>query len=746
VYQVFSGNCANLTSLSCVDSGTEGETESGVVNNLTIGQTYYIRVHDWLDDIPNTLTFGICVEQFTQCSLQQPSGSILETESCGADLNGGCNANPPIYQSLTCGDTVFGSSWATGGNRDLDWYGFTLNSPGNVTLNAQAEFPYYLYLVDISNCANPIILTSANYNACQNGMVSYNFSTNGSYAAIIAPSLFDGYPCGTFNDYILSINLPPVIAQISASSTNICPNTTATLSGLTSANYTWYLNGVNFSNGPTAQVSLPGSYTASYTDINGCLSGSNSILLQTLPLDNASFVYPTNTVCVGSGNISPTAQSSGIYSSNSTGLVFVSSASGEIDITNSIEGNYIITFQTNGACPASSTQSFVITSTPNASFNYSDTFYCQNSTNQLVILGQNASIGIFSSNSNNLNLSASTGEINLTQSEIGTYTIYNTILASGTCPETIDSFEVQVQGPNVIFPDQGVFCPSSNATQLTATPVGGNFAGLSIQNNLFNPSLGSCLVTYILTDQYGCIDSASQFITVESTATLIFGQYPELCSNGTPISLDQGLPSGGFYTGNGVSGVSFSPSQGVLGSNILTYHFTSSNGCSDSITGVIVINESPTVTFQPLPTICDTTAALVLGGVAPIGGTFSGIGVIGATFIPSIAGVGMHSITYTYTLNNCSSSATQSITVDQCSDIQELSHSVKIFPNPVSQSFQLSGFIDAETVELHSLEGKVILTLDSKKNEFDISDLPPSNYLLKITTKTQTYNLKLIKI
>jgi hypothetical protein len=69
-----------------------------------------------------------------------------------------------------------------------------------------------------------------------------------------------------------------------------------------------------------------------------------------------------------------------------------------------------------------------------------------------------------------------------------------------------------------------------------------------------------------------------------------------------------------------------------------------------------------------------------------------------------------------------------------------------IFPNPVSQSFQLNGFIDAEKVELHSLEGKVILTLDSKKNEFDISDLPPSNYLLKITTKTQTYNLKLIKI
>ncbi len=747
VYEVFTGNCANLTSLSCVDASVEGENESGVLNNLNVGQTYYIRVHDWLDDIPNTLTFGICVQQFTQCSLQQSLGSISESEICGNDANGGCNANPPIYQSITCGDTVFGSSWAAGGNRDLDWYSFTVNSPGVVTLNAQAEFPFYIYLVDNSNCANPIIVNSANFNACQNGTVSYNFTNAGTYAAIIAPALFDGYACGTFNDYILSINLPSISAQISSSLSSICPNTTAVLSGLPSTNYTWYLNGTSFSTGQTAQVSLPGTYTATYTDINGCLSGSNSALVQTLPSDNASFTYPTNTVCVGSSNISPNAQSTGMYSSNASGLIFISSTSGEIDMTNSVEGNYLVTFQTNGTCPTSSTQSFAITSNPDASFGYTSATFCQNSSNQQIQLETNASIGIFSSNSGGLNLSTSTGEITLNQSNLGIYTIYNTILSSGSCPEVIDSFVVEIQGPDINFPDQGVFCPSDNLTPLTASPSGGTYTGTSIQNNDFNPSLGSSLITYIVTDQNGCVDSSSQFISVETPATLTFGQYPELCSNGTSISLDQGLPLGGFYTGPGVSAASFSPSQGVLGSNILTYYYTSSNGCSDSIIGIIIVNESPAVSFESLPSICDTSAVISLGGVNPQGGIFSGIGVVNQTsFDPSIAGVGTHPITYTYTLNNCSTSVAQTITVDQCLDISELSQLFMIFPNPVSNSFRLNGFDGVEKVELYSMEGKLIQTIESQNNEFDIAHLPQSNYLLKFRTKSQTFNLKLIKI
>jgi hypothetical protein len=746
VYEVFTGNCASLTSLSCIDAGVEGESESSVLNNLTIGQTYYIRVHDWLDDIPNTMTFGICVEQFTQCNLQQPFGSLTESETCGLDANGGCNSTPPVYQQITCGDTVFGSSWATGGNRDLDWYRFTLNSPGNVTLTAQAEFPYYIYLVDISNCANPVIVTSANYNACQNGTISYNFPTSGNYAAIIAPALFDGYACGNNTDYLLWLNLPPVQAQISSSSAGVCPNGTALLSGSPLANYSWNLNGSFFAAGQTTQISLPGSYSATYTDVNGCASGSNSIVIQSLPLDNSSFAYSTNTVCVGSPNVVPTTQNSGLFTANSSGIVFANTAAGEIDMTASQEGNYVITFQTNGTCPASSTQNFVITSNPDASFGYTSATYCQNTGNQQIQLGTNASIGVFSSNSGGLNLSASTGEIALNQSALGTFTIYNTISASGSCPEIVDSFVVEIQGPEVVFPNPGLFCPSDNLTPLTASPSGGIYSGTSIQNNEFNPALGSSLITYVVTDQNGCLDSASQLINVELPTNLTFGQYPDLCTNGSSITLNLGLPNGGTYSGVGVTGADFSPTQGVIGSNSLTYSYTSPNGCSDSVTGVIIVNEAPTISFDPISSICDTSSIISLGGVNPSGGIFSGTGIVNDSFFdPSIAGIGTHQITYTYTNNGCSSSASQNITVDECTSLFELSQTTQIYPNPVINTFSISGFNEIETIELYSMEGKLIQQIDNQNNNFDISHLSRSNYLVKFSANNQIFYMKLMK-
>lgn len=746
VYEVFTGTCVNLTSLSCVDTGIEGETESSVLNNLTIGQTYYIRVHDWLDDIPNTMTFGICVEQFTQCNLQQPSGSINETEICGIDANGGCNSTPAVYQQITCGNTVYGSSWAVGGNRDLDWYRFNLNSPGNVTLSAQAEFPYYIYLVDISNCANPVILASTNFNACQNGSVSYNFTNTGIYAAIIAPALFDGYPCGSNTDYLLSLNLPSVPAQISSSTTGICPNNTAILTGTPTSNFTWLLNGTSLTTGQSAQISLAGSYSATYIDVNGCASGSNNIVIQNLPSDNASFSYPTNTVCIGSANVIPTSQNSGVYSVNSPALLFTNTTSGEIDMTASQNGNYIVTFQTNGTCPASSTQSFVITSNPDASFSYPSANFCQSSTNQLISLGTNASIGTFSASSNNLSISSTTGEITSNQSAIGTYTIYNTISASGSCPEVIDSFIVEIQGPEVTFPDQGIFCPDANLTSLTANPIGGIFTGISIQNNQFNPALGSCLVTYVVTDQNGCVDSSSQFVNVDLPASLSFGQYADLCNNGNSIVLNLGLPSGGFYTGIGVNGVNFSPTQGVLGNNTLTYNYVSPNGCSDSITGIIVVNEAPTVTFDPISPICDTSAIISLAGVSPTGGTFSGAGVLNNSFFdPSVAGIGTHQITYTYSNAGCSSSAIQNITVDQCSQLNELSEEVFIYPNPVIHEFRIIGFDDIKNVELYSMEGKWIQNIDNQNQVFDVSGIARANYLVKFTSNNQIHYLKLMK-
>lgn len=59
VVEVFSGTCASLTSMQCVNTYGNGVTESARVTGLTIGQTYYVRVYDFGSTPPTSLIFNI---------------------------------------------------------------------------------------------------------------------------------------------------------------------------------------------------------------------------------------------------------------------------------------------------------------------------------------------------------------------------------------------------------------------------------------------------------------------------------------------------------------------------------------------------------------------------------------------------------------------------------------------------------------------------------------------------------------
>lgn len=66
--------------------------------------------------------------------------------------------------------------------------------------------------------------------------------------------------------------------------------------------------------------------------------------------------------------------------------------------------------------------------------------------------------------------------------------------------------------------------------------------------------------------------------------------------------------------------------------------------------------------------VCVSGAAITLSGGSPSGGVFSGLGVSGTTFTPSVAGTGIVTITYTYNngVDICNVSTTQNLTVTLC--------------------------------------------------------------------------------
>jgi len=765
VFEVFSGTCAGLTSLGCVDATLMDGIETSTINSLTIGQTYYIRVFDWYAAVPSTTDFTICVTQFSQCDLTQPAGSILEIETCGQDLNGGCNMVTPSYQSLACGQTVFGKAWNNGTNKDTDWYSFDINTPGVATFNVSAEFPFLIYFLDISNCASPVALATATSNACQSATVTYNFTATGTYVAFVAPNVFSGYACNTYNDYIATLTLPSTAPVVSAAgSTAICPGGNVQLNATQSGIFTWYNGTTNLGvSANSLTATAPGNYTAQVTNNNGCLSAaSNGVTLTQAALDNASFTYTSNTFCTGSTNATPTATLTGTYAVSPAGLT-INASTGEIDIANSSLGTYTITHNTNVVCPNSVTQTVTITNNPTASFSYANAAYCTGSTNPVPAFASGASSGVFSATPIGLSINPSTGEINLAASSSGTFQVTNSIAAAGSCPAVSDSYTITINAqPTAVVSGGGTICNSIGNTgsatvtiSFTGNPPfdftytdGANPVTINGHNSntytINATATGAYSVTSISDGVCSNIGSGIANVNVYQNPTVTFSEITGLCDNQNQVTLNQGLPSGGTYSGNGVLNGILNPSTASTGT-VITYNYTDANGCSGTANTTITVNAAPIVSLASQPTVCSDVAVFALSGGNPSGGTFSGVGVNAGNFNPTSAGVGTHNVFYAYTSpEGCTATANQPLVVNDCAGIEDVNaaNNLVIYPSPTKDilfiDFETSSFSKAN-IQLLGLDGKIVyqktMDVNTKFNhQIETNLFPNGVYLIKIET------------
>ena len=101
-------------------------------------------------------------------------------------------------------------------------------------------------------------------------------------------------------------------------------------------------------------------------------------------------------------------------------------------------------------------------------------------------------------------------------------------------------------------------------------------------------------------------------------------------------------------------------------STTMYYARASGGSCGSTACADLLINTYDLgVYHSPLDSTCSSSPVIMTGGY-PIGGSYSGTGVSDSLFDPSIAGVGTHTITYTYNDgNNCVDSAQVDITVLQ---------------------------------------------------------------------------------
>jgi len=70
-----------------------------------------------------------------------------------------------------------------------------------------------------------------------------------------------------------------------------------------------------------------------------------------------------------------------------------------------------------------------------------------------------------------------------------------------------------------------------------------------------------------------------------------FGSVPQLCVYNNPVTLTQGSPAGGTYSGNGVSGSQFDPAVAGSGTIPLAYTFVDNNGCSNTAQSSVFVDD-----------------------------------------------------------------------------------------------------------------------------------------------------------
>jgi hypothetical protein len=177
-----------------------------------------------------------------------------------------------------------------------------------------------------------------------------------------------------------------------------------------------------------------------------------------------------------------------------------------------------------------------------------------------------------------------------------------------------------------------------------------------------NVSTGATF-TVTVTNANSCTGTASAITTVNANPSTSITGSTSFCSGSSTI-LNGGS---GFSSYNWSTGAT---TQTISVSSAGTFTITVSNAtsCTGTASANITVNPLPTVSFSGLAASYNVSAAAATLSGSPSGGTFSGSGISGNTFTPSVAGVGgPYTITYSYTdANGCSNSSSQQTTVTNC--------------------------------------------------------------------------------
>lgn len=565
---------------SCVNAGGDNVNETPTYN-LASGTTYYVRVYDYnltAAGYPATTTFTIAVSTPPLPTTAAAGPDQTGSATCGATaLTLGAN-NPSSgtgswsIVSGTGGSFVNASSFNStfngtlGSTYTLRW---TISTSGctpstddvtvafnlNPTANAGPD------QTSSATCGLTTVTLAASMNA-GTGTWSIISGTGGSFSNTSSPtSTFTGAAGSTYtlrwtvtnspctqtatDDVVITFNRNPVL--VISTPAAVCSNTpggvnltasavTAGSTGGGTLSYWTNALATNALSSPSA-VTTSGTYYIRSLTSAGCVD-IEPVTVTITPLPVATFSYTQSPICKNGSNPLPTFSGGGAAGtfSSTAGLSFVSTATGQVNLSSSTANTYTVTntrAAAGGCAAVTATSTITITNPPTATIAYSGNPFCRSVTTAAVTRTGSTG-GTYSASPAGLTIDASTGTITPSTSTAGTYTVTYTVAASGGCAIFTTTASVTINALPVVSIATNYCNPGAGLVRLTAT------AGLSYVWNTGATSqvydadeAGTYTVT--ATNSNGCVSTATVNVATE------------LVTNGNFSAGNTGFTSPYFY-------------------------------------------------------------------------------------------------------------------------------------------------------------------------------------------------------